>query len=86
MPFLPPNQQRQSTEGSSTVYLSSYLSVYYGEVNQSADVVGLLVAMDVDVDGQNAGDLGADERRHRDVERRPVVVVDFRGRSDGAGP
>ena len=37
-------------------------------------VVRLFVPMYVDVNGQNAGDLGTDERRDRNEERRTIAV------------
>jgi len=40
-------------------------------------VIRLLVAVYVDVDGEHAGNFGADERRNGDVERRAVEVEEL---------
>jgi len=64
MPFLPPNQQRQSTEGTSTEgTLSVWSEVQHGFVKNRSRLTNLLVFMEVVTNYLDLGTLSG--RKHR---------------------
>ena len=93
MPFLPPNQQRQSTEGT---YLLTYFRRTHGTARHGApDEPDVDVGAQREVEGwparrRDAGQHArlADARRQRDVgvERQVHVTVGVRGRRHVLAP